>query len=91
MNQSIFDQYEIFQKMDPLKIEVMKELATKMEGKALKDAAPVLMAASRKLRQNGQSFSPEETALLLEILTKDMTPEEKAKVEMMKTMMKKKR
>lgn len=91
MNNSVFEQYEIFKKMDPVKIQVMKELAEQMEGKALKDAAPVIMAASNKLKQQGKSFAPEETALLLEILTKDMTPQEKAKVEMMKSMMRKKR
>ena len=91
MNNSVFEQYEIFKKMDPVKIQVMKELAEQMEGKALKDAAPVMMAASNKLHQQGKSLTPEETALLLEILTKDMTPQEKAKVEMMKSMMRKKR
>lgn len=91
MNNSVFEQYEIFKKMDPVKIQVMKELAEQMEGKDLKDAAPVIMAASNKLKQQGKSFTPEETALLLEILTKDMTPQEKAKVEMMKSMMRKKR
>ena len=91
MNNSVFEQYEIFKKMDPVKIQVMKELAEQMEGKALKDAAPVIMAASNELKQQGKSFTPEETALLLEILTKDMTPQEKAKVEMMKSMMRKKR
>ena len=91
MNNSVFEQYEIFKKMDPVKIQVMKELAEQMEGKALKDAAPVIMAASNKLKQQGKSFTSEETALLLEILTKDMTPQEKAKVEMMKSMMRKKR
>ena len=91
MNNSVFEQYEIFKKMDPVKIQVMKELAEQMEGKALKDAAPVIMAASNKLKQQGKSFTTEETALLLEILTKDMTPQEKAKVEMMKSMMRKKR
>ena len=39
MNNSVFEQYEIFKKMDPVKIQVMKELAEQMEGKALKDAA----------------------------------------------------
>ena len=42
MNNSVFEQYEIFKKMDPVKIQVMKELAEQMEGKALKDAAPVI-------------------------------------------------
>ena len=56
MNNSVFEQYEIFKKMDPVKIQVMKELAEQMEGKALKDAAPVIMAASNKLKQQGKSL-----------------------------------
>ena len=75
--------------MDPVKIQVMKELAEQMEGKALKDAAPAIMAASNKLKQQGKSFTPEETSVLLEILTKDMSPQEKARVEMMKQVVKK--
>ena len=31
MNNSVFEQYEIFKKMDPVKIQVMKELAEQME------------------------------------------------------------
>ena len=84
MSTSMFDEYDIFKTMHPVKLQVMKELAENMQGKSMKDAAPVIMAASNKLKQQGKSFTPEETALLLEILTKDMTPQEKAKVEMMK-------
>lgn len=89
MEQSIFEQYDIFKTMHPVKIEVMKELAENMKGKDLKDAAPFLMAATTKLKQHGQSFSPEEIRVLMEILTKDMSPQEKAKVEMMKNIIRK--
>ena len=84
MSQSIFEQYDIFKTMHPVKIEVMKELAENMTGKELKDAAPLLMAATKKLKQHNQSFTQEEIRVLMEILTKDMNPQEKAKVEMMK-------
>ena len=91
MSQSIFEQYDIFKTMHPVKIEVMKELAENMTGKELKDAAPLLMAATKKLKQHNQSFTQEEIRVLMEILTKDMNPQEKAKVEMMKNVVKKKR
>ena len=89
MSQSIFEQYDIFKTMHPVKIEVMKELAENMTGKELKDAAPLLMAATKKLKQHNQSFTQEEVRVLMEILTKDMSPQEKAKVEMMKNLIRK--
>ena len=89
MSQSIFEQYDIFKTMHPVKIEVMTELAENMTGKELKDAAPLLMAATKKLKQHNQSFTQEEIRVLMEILTKDMNPQEKAKVEMMKNLIRK--
>ena len=89
MSQSIFEQYEIFKTMHPVKIQVMKELAENVQGKAAKEAAPHLMNAMSKLKANQLSFSPEEIKVLMEILTKDMSPQEKAKVEMMKEVVRK--
>ena len=48
MSQSIFDQYDIFKTMHPVKIQVMKELAEQMQGKAMKDAAPLRMAGPKR-------------------------------------------
>ena len=42
------------------------------------------MAATTKLKNHYLSFSPVESKVLLEILTRNMSPQEKAKVEMMK-------
>lgn len=89
MSQSIFEQYDIFKTMNPIKIQVMKELVENMKGKQMKDAAPLLIAASNKLKSNNLSFTPEEASVLMEILTKDMSPQEKAKVEMMKNIVRK--
>ena len=89
MSTSMFDEYDIFKTMHPVKLQVMKELAENMQGKSMKDAAPLLMAATTKLKLHIQMnhnlfFSPEESKVLLEILTRNMSPQEKAKVEMMK-------
>lgn len=88
MSQSIFDRYDIFKTMHPVKIQIMKELVEKMQGKQMKEAAPFLMMATRQLKENHLSFTPEETKVLLEILTKDMSPQEKAKVDKMKNIVK---
>ena len=84
MSTSMFDEYDIFKTMHPVKLQVMKELAENMQGKSMKDAAPLLMAATTNLKNHNLSFSPEESKVLLEILTRNMSPQEKAKVEMMK-------
>ena len=84
MSQSIFEQYDIFKTMHPIKIQIMKELVQNMQGKQMKEAAPLLIAAASRLKNHNLSFTPEESSLLIEILTKDMSPQEKEKVEMMK-------
>lgn len=50
MSQSIFEQYDIFKTMHPVKLQVMKELVNGMNGRAMKDAAPLLMTAMNKLK-----------------------------------------
>ena len=59
MSTSMFDEYDIFKTMHPVKLQVMKELAENMQGKSMKDAAPLLMAAMTKLKNHNLSFSPE--------------------------------
>ena len=91
MNHNIFKENEVFKNMHPVKVKVMKELADKMEGRQMKDAPPLIMDAMNQLKRHNLSFSPEESAMLIEILSRDMSPEEKARVEMMKNIMRKKR
>lgn len=78
-----FLENEALKDMLPEKVQVMKELAEAAKGKSLKDTAPLIMKANQKLQSMNLSFTKEETSILLEVLTKDMSPQEKAKVEMM--------
>ncbi len=80
----------IYQNMHPVKVQIMKELEEKSKGKEMKQVMPLIMEAMQKLKENQLSFSQEEVAILLGILTKDMTPEEKQRVEMMKKMVREK-
>ena len=72
--------------MHPLKIQIMTELSQNTVGKSLIQSAPYLLKAQQALKSAGLSFSDEESALLIEILTKDMSVEEKQQVERMKAL-----
>lgn len=78
------DQNDIFKNMHPVKIQIIKELEQRSTGKEMKAMVPLIMEAMQKLKANNLSFSQEEVSVLLEILTKDMSKEEKQRVEMMK-------
>ena len=91
MSQNIFEQYDIFKTMEPGKIEIMRELVENMQGKSMREAAPSLLNATTKLKQKNLSFSQPERELLMEILSSNMSAEEKAKLEMLKKTMAKKR
>lgn len=78
------DQSDILKNMHPMKVQIIRELEKKAEGKGMKSLMPLIMEAMQKLRANNLSFSQEEVSVLLEIMTKDMSSEEKQRVEMMK-------
>lgn len=84
MKQQPWFNHPVFQTMHPLKLQVIKELTENAAGKPLIQTAPYLLKAQRTLHEANLSFSAEESALLIEILTKDMTPQEKQQVERLK-------
>ncbi len=83
-------QEDIFKNMHPVKAQVIRELEEKANGKDMKSLVPLIMEAMQKLNSHNLSFSQQEVSVLLEILTKDMSPAEKQKVEMMKRVVKNK-
>ena len=87
MEQSFFEQ-EIVKKMHPEKVAVLKELDQASKGKNLKDAAPLIIQANQRLKSKNLAFSKEESELLIDILSQDMSMQEKTKLEMMKKMIK---
>ena len=73
-----------------MKVQIIRELEKKAAGKGMKSMMPLIMEAMQKLKANNLSFSQEEVSVLLEIMTKDMSSEEKQRVEMMKQVVKNK-
>lgn len=73
--------------IDPRKLAILFELMKEAEGKQMDQLVPLLMNTNKRLQQQNLAFSKDESDLMLEILTKNMTPKEKAQFEMIKKMM----
>ena len=73
--------------IDPRKLAILVDLANEAEGKPLDKSLPFIMNANAKLKAQNLSFSKEENELLVEVLSKDMSPQDKMKLDMMKRMM----
>lgn len=74
----------------PKKIEVITQLVKNTEGKPIAQSIPFLMQANKDLNKEGLAFNEEETALIMDILTRDMTISEKEHVKKMMGMVKQK-
>lgn len=73
--------------IDARKLAVLVEIANEAEGKTTPDKIlPLLVKTNAKIKSLGLDFSKDETDLIIEILTRDMSPADKQKVEMIKKM-----
>lgn len=73
--------------LDARKLAVLVDLVNEAEGKPLDKTLPILMSANMKLRSQNLSFNPQETTVIMEILTKGMSAEEKTKLSNLRNMM----
>lgn len=78
----------VWESMDPIKKAIVEELLQRCKGKRLNESSGALMAAIMKLRDKKLSFTSQETDMLMDELTRDMSQTERARVDMMKQMIK---
>ena len=88
MEQASWQSQPIWLNMDPKKKMIMEQLLEQSKGKRLNESAGVIMAAITQMRNQKLSFTSEETELMMEELTKDMSQKERSKVDMMKQLIK---
>ena len=79
---------DVWRKMHPRKRAIIETIIMQSRNKKMEESAGLVMAAVSQMRRERLSFSKEETALMMEVLTAGMSPAEKAKVEMMKNFFK---
>lgn len=73
--------------IDPAKLQMLMSFAEQGKGKSQKELLPLLMAAASKSKNSQQTFSAEETDLILNVLKQGRSPEELRRIEQMVTLM----
>ena len=74
--------------IDPAKLQMLMSMSEQTADKKQNELLPFLMAAASQSRSNGMTFSPDETDTIIEVLKMGKAPEEIAKMEKSRTMMK---
>lgn len=75
------------QNIEPRKLAVLMELMKEAEGKPMDQLLPILMNANKKLQQQNINFTKDESDLMLDLLSKNLSPREKMQFDMIKQMM----
>lgn len=76
--------------IDARKLAILVDLANEAEGLSSDKALPLLIKTNAKMKALGLTFTPTESELLVEILSQDMSPADKQKLEVLKRMIAKK-
>ena len=74
--------------VDPLKLKIIQEIATKSRGKSVEEMLPQIMKVNQELQARNISFSKEETALLMDVIEQSLPAKDKMKFNMLKGFMK---
>jgi hypothetical protein len=73
--------------VDPRKMAILLDLMKQAEGKSMEQLLPLLMNTNKRLQQQNMTFTKDESDVMMEVLTKNMSPKEKAQFEMFKKLM----
>lgn len=73
--------------MDPRKIMILTDLAKEAEGVSMEKSLPLLLKANAQLKALGLTFTKEESDLMLQILTQNLTPADRVKIDAIMKMM----
>lgn len=73
--------------IDPRKLAILMEVAKEAEGKPMDKLIPLLMSTNKRLQEQNINFSKDESDLLIDLLSRNLSPKEKMQFEMLKKMM----
>lgn len=77
-----------FPNIDPEKLNFLTTLMKEANGKNQNEMLPFLMGISQQANEKGFQFSDEETEMLVQAMTANMSPAERKKVELLRRMAK---
>ena len=72
-----------FQQLNPIKRQIIKEVAENSKHTSIEAMLPKIMSVNKELSRRNLNFTKPETALLIGIMKEGMSPEEQQKVDML--------
>ncbi|MGN0514305.1 MAG: hypothetical protein ACI4GD_08490 [Lachnospiraceae bacterium] len=72
--------------VDEKKMKLIDEFMEMSKGRTSDEILPLILAISQKAKQMGLIFTKDETLMLIENIKKDMSPKDRAKVDMITKM-----
>lgn len=70
--------------VDPLKLKIIMEIQRKSQNRSMNELLPEIMKIHQELNRRNMAFTKEETAILLEAIEENLSPEEKKNFAMIK-------
>ena len=83
MNQKDFFSTPEFQKLHPVKKQIIQELASDRESMSPETMLSKVMTINKELSKRNLNFSKEESSLLIQILKQSMPPSDQQKVDLL--------
>lgn len=74
-------------KMDPQKLALLSQFAEELARAPQAAKMNLFLTLNRRASKEGLTFSPEETDLLLTVLTESLSPEDKKRAELIRTLL----
>lgn len=87
MNETSWLEHPALKDMDPEKKKILLALISNTKGKPMTQTVPLIIAAMDGLKKKGLSFNETERELIFDILSQDLSPSEKMKVQKLKSFM----
>ena len=87
MQQNDFFNTPEFQRLHPLKKQIIEELARNSQNNSVESMIPKIMSINKELNRRNLNFTKSESRLMINILTQDMSPADKQKIDMILSMM----
>ncbi len=83
MNQTDFFSTPEFQKLHPVKKQIIQELVSNQETMSPETMLSKVMTINKELSKRNLNFSKEESSLLIQILKQSMSPSDQQKVDLL--------
>ena len=88
MDNNLFQNNPVFNNLSPEKLAFLMNFANAQKPTQMQEMMPFLMSSMKQAKKENIQFTSSESDLLIEILKKNLSPEEAHKVDMMMRIMK---